>query len=102
MNAPQSTGSAPAPPIGHAHVADLETCLDLINTVEYTDGIPEEHIPDVDAAVSYFASHGVAHADALRAQAAAQPAAWLSRVYRARGALREIWDAAVEGRSVEP
>jgi len=83
-------------------VADLAACLDLINSIEYTDGIPEDHIPSLDDAVAYFASRHLAHEDALRAQAAARPAAWMTRVRDARGALREVWDAAVEGRTVGP
>ena len=101
MTAPNTQPSAPALTVDHAHVADLEACLDLINSTEYTDGVPEEHIPSVDDAVAYFASRHLAHEDALRAQAAARPAAWLARVHGARAALRAVWDAAVEGRTVQ-
>jgi predicted RNA-binding Zn ribbon-like protein len=86
--------------VDHAHVADLDACLDLINSIEYTDGVPQDHIPAADDAITFLASRHLAHEDALRAQAAARPAAWLDRVRVARGALREVWDAAVEGRTV--
>ena len=56
MTAPDHTHSAPAPTVDHAHVADLAACLDLINSIEYTDGIPEDHIPSLDDAVTYFAA----------------------------------------------
>jgi predicted RNA-binding Zn ribbon-like protein len=101
MTAPDTHHIAAAPAAGHAHVADLEACLDLINSVEYTDGVPEDHIPSVEDAIDYFARRSLAHEDALRGQAAARPAAWLACVQAARGALREVWDAAVEGRTVE-
>ena len=42
--------TTPANPGGHAHAADLEACLDLINSEEFTDGVPEEHLPTVDDA----------------------------------------------------
>ena len=100
MTASSTPFTAPAETGGHAHVADLDACLDLINSVELTDGVTEEHLPTVEDAIAYFASHNLAHDDALRAQAAARPAAWLARVHGTRGALREVWDAAVEGRSV--
>ena len=40
--------TTPANPAGHAHAADLEACLDLINSEELdgADGVPEEHLPD--------------------------------------------------------
>ena len=52
-------------------MADLEACLDLINSEEFTDGVPEEHLPTVDDAVAYFTLRGLAHEDAIRAQARA-------------------------------
>ncbi len=84
---------------GHAHLADLGGCLDLINSVELTDGVAEEHLPTVDDVVAYFTLRGLAHEDALRAEAHQDAQAWLDRVYATRAALREVWDAAVEGRA---
>ena len=86
--------------VDHAHVADLEACLDLINTVEYDDGAPEEHLPTTDAVLEWFSSRSLAHADALRGEAERAPDAWLDRIRSTRRALRDVWDAAVDARSV--
>jgi predicted RNA-binding Zn ribbon-like protein len=98
-----STPSEPHPPtvhpLGHAHVADLEACLDLINSIEYTDGVPEDHLPTVEDGVTYFVQRSLAHPDAIAAQASEDPARWLARIDRARVALRQVWDATVDGRS---
>jgi predicted RNA-binding Zn ribbon-like protein len=95
----------PKPPDGarqpalHAHAADLEACLDFINSEELTAGIPEEHMPTVDVAVAYFVERGLAHEGVLRAQAARDGDAWLRRLHATRAALRAAWDAQVEGRT---
>ena len=96
-----TTTRLPEHPVDHAHVADLEACLDLINTLELdgTDGVPEDHIPTLDDALGWFARRSLAHEAAIRAQAEADPATFLARVGSARQAFREIWDATVEGRS---
>ncbi len=88
----------------HGHVADLEACLALINTLELdgTDGVPEDHIPTLDDAVGWFATRSLAHEAELRHQADADPAGFLARVGSARQAFREIWDSTVEGRSADP
>ncbi len=86
-------------PAFHAHAADLEACLDFINSEELTAGIPEEHMPTVDVAVAYFVERGLAHEDVLRAQAARDGDAWLRRLHAARAALRAAWDAQVDGRT---
>ena len=90
-------------PVDHAHVADLETCLDFINTLELdgTEGVPDDHIPTLDAAIDWFVGRSMAHEAPLRQQAERDPAAWLRRMGHVRRALREIWDATVEGRSAE-
>jgi len=85
---------------GHAHAADLEACLDLLNTESYSDGMTEEHLASAEDAVGWFALRGLAHEDALRRQVARDgAAAWLERVRGVRRALRQIWDAEVEHRS---
>jgi predicted RNA-binding Zn ribbon-like protein len=94
--------TTPAASNGHAHAADLEACIDLINTIEFPqdDGVREEHIPTVDDAIAYFTSRGLAHEPSIRAQARATTGgetAWLERLYAARAALRNVWDAQVEG-----
>ena len=99
MTTPSTT---PQAPVDHAHVADLEACLDLINTIELTDGVPEDHIPTIEDAIGWFGSRSLAHEDALRTQARRDPDAWLARVRDTRQALREVWDSTVEGRSADP
>lgn len=94
--------TAPAPPVGHAHAADLEACIDLINSEEFPqdDGVRQEHLPTVDDAIAYFTTRGLAHEAEMRAQAGAGrggEAAWLERLYATRAALRNVWDARVEG-----
>jgi predicted RNA-binding Zn ribbon-like protein len=85
----------------HAHDADLDACLDFINSLEFDgpDGAPIEHLPTVDETVAYFALRDLAHEPDLRAQARADGPAWLDRVHGSRTAMREIWDAQVEGRA---
>ena len=84
MNAPSPASFAVAHPQGHAHEADLETCLDFVNTESYDDGVPNEHLVTVEDAIAWFAAHGLAHEPSLGAQAAADEAAWLERVRVAR------------------
>src|SRR3954447_3310761 len=91
----------PAHPVDHAHVADLETCLDLINTVELTDGVPEDHLPSLAARIEWLAGRNLAHQEDLARQASSAPGAWLDRFAVARASLREVWDAAVEGRAAD-
>jgi predicted RNA-binding Zn ribbon-like protein len=88
-------------PVDHDHVAGLGACLDFINTLELdgTEGVPDDHIPTVDVAIGWFGDRSVAHEAALRQQSESDPDAWLDRIGRVRDALREIWDATVEGRS---
>ncbi len=90
---------APTPTAHHAHEAGLDASLDLINTLELTDGQPDDHLATVDAAVDFLAGHDLAHEADLRSQANRDGAAWLERIREARAALRELWDAQVEGRT---
>ena len=57
----------------------------------------------MDDAIGWFGARSLAHEAALRAQAERDPGA-LARALSAtaRGALREVWDATVEGRSADP
>jgi predicted RNA-binding Zn ribbon-like protein len=90
------------PTIPHAHTASLEACLDLINTVELTDGVPDDHLPSADETIAFLAAHDLAHEADLRRQQERDGDAWLDRVRDARAALRELWDAEVEGRAPAP
>lgn len=89
---------APIDIVGHVHAADIEACLDFVNTESYDDGLPNEHLATVDDGIAWFAARGFAHEDALRAQAARNADTWLARLHRSRAALRRIWDAEVEHR----
>ena len=88
--------------VDHAHVADLETCLDLINTIELTDGVPEDRLQTAGDAIAWLSERSLGHEQALRDAAGRgrTDAAWLARVHETRTALREVWDAAVEGHPV--
>jgi predicted RNA-binding Zn ribbon-like protein len=87
------------PTTPHAHTADLEACLDLINTVELTDGVPEDHIPTAEDTIAFLAERDLAHEADLRRQQRREGDAWLDRVRETRSALRELWDSQVEGRA---
>ncbi len=92
MNAPTATAH-------HTHDAGLDASLDLVNTLELTDGQPDDHLATADAAVAFLAGHNLAHEPDLRSQARREGDAWLHRIREARAALRELWDAQVEGRT---
>ena len=84
---------------GHAHAVGIDACMDLINSEELTNGIPEEHLGTSDDAIAYFTTRGLAHEATLRAQVEREGAeAWLRRIHGTRAALREVWDAEVEER----
>jgi predicted RNA-binding Zn ribbon-like protein len=85
----------------HDHDAGLDACADLINTLELVEG-DEDRLPTPDAAVAFLAGHDLGHEADLRRQAARDGDAWLRRVHDARAALRELWDANVEGRAPDP
>jgi predicted RNA-binding Zn ribbon-like protein len=98
MNALKPMSIAVVPPQGHAHEADLETCLDFLNSESFDDGVPEEHLATAEEAIAWFASRGLAHEPSLRAQAEHDEAGLLGRVYATRAALRAVWDTEVERR----
>ena len=81
----------------HVHAVDLDTTADFLNTLSFDDGAPDEHLATADDAIAFLAGRGLAHEEALRAQAErAGPNAWLDRVRLTRSALRALWDAEVE------
>jgi len=90
---------APIDPVGHAHAAGLDACLDFVNSESFDDGVPNEHLRTADDVIAYLTLGGLAHEDALRAQATDAGPAWLARVHASRAALRQIWDAEVEHRT---
>lgn len=95
--------ASPAP--GHAHDVGVEVTFDFLNTLEYEDGFPVDHLHELGDALSLFADRGVIHhegADKMRRQTASKPrvsARDLERVRRVRGALREVSDAVAEQRA---
>jgi predicted RNA-binding Zn ribbon-like protein len=91
----------PAPTAAHTHVVGLDACMGLINTLELdgTDGHPDDHMPTVDDALAFLVERDLGHEADLRNQAERDRGAWLERVREVRAALREIWDAQVEGRA---
>lgn len=88
----------------HAHDAPLDAFLDLVNSVEYEDGRPVEHLPTPADAVEFFARRDLAHREALADAARDDRAAGrrLARLRAIRSAAREVWDAVVEGRDADP
>jgi predicted RNA-binding Zn ribbon-like protein len=92
----------PAPAAPHVHAAGIDACLDLVNTVELSDGRPQDHLQLADDGVAVLAGLGLGHDEALRHQALREGDAWLLRVREARAAMRELWDAQVEGRAPAP
>ncbi len=79
----------------HDHVVDLETALDFVNTLKYTDGQPTEVLGTTSEALEWLHGHGLVHHEAL---ARADDAATLRRIHDTRAALRELADATYEGR----
>lgn len=88
----------------HGHQVDLETGLDFINTLEHSRGRPIEHFDSAATALRWLREHNLLHVEALEAELAlteANPRAAeraLGRIRRVRAAMRELADAAVEGR----
>jgi len=82
--------------MGHAHDVDLEDTFDFLNTDDTENGFPLDHLPTLDAALSWFVDRGVIHkegADRTRAIDAGDDAASerdLARIQAVRSALREV------------
>ena len=92
----------PAPAAPHVHAAGLDACLDLVNTVELTDGLAEDHLRTADDGIALLAGLGLGHDEALRRQALREGDDWLPRVREVRAAMRDLWDAQVEHRAPTP
>ncbi len=83
----------------HQHEASLEASLDFVNTLEFSRASDVEHLPDARAAAGWLTGHGLVHAaDAERALR--DPAA-LERLRSVRSAMRELVEAAVDGRAAD-
>ena len=74
--------STPPATAYHVHDPGLDAPLDLINTLELTDGKPDDQLATADAAVGFFAGHDLAHEEDLRSQARREGDAWLDRIRR--------------------
>jgi len=88
----------------HTHEVGLDACTSFINTLELDgpDGLPDDHIPTVDQALAFLLELDLGHEADLRRQARREGRAWLVRIGDVRAALREVWDAQVEGRQPTP
>jgi predicted RNA-binding Zn ribbon-like protein len=73
----------------HTHQATLEDTLDFINTLEFERDGPTDAIGTAPVAIEWFASRGLAHADA---NLAGDPRT-IERIRAVRGALRAITEA---------
>jgi predicted RNA-binding Zn ribbon-like protein len=93
-------------PHDHRHAAALDDTLDFLNTDELDgNGHPIERLAGLSAATEWLAGHGLLHAEDAR-RLAATPARRadhvLSHVHCVRAAMREIVEALVAGRAVDP
>lgn len=97
-----------APSAGHAHEVGLEDTFDFLNTLEYENGFPVEHLATLETALDWFVQRGVIHqegADRAHGQADADPMTAtrdLARIHAVRDALRDVADAIVEHRPPKP
>jgi hypothetical protein len=93
--------------VPHGHQVDLETGLDFVNTLEYSKGLPAEHLESIRTALIWLFEHDLMHRDKLQLEmsrlGADQAAAdrVLARIRKVRAAMRELVDASVERRPAE-
>jgi predicted RNA-binding Zn ribbon-like protein len=88
----------------HTHEVSLEDTFDFLNTIELENGFLEDHFASFRDAANWLLERGVVHrwrADLSRPTGAAADEA-LDRIKAVRGALREVSDAVVNGRSANP
>jgi predicted RNA-binding Zn ribbon-like protein len=81
---------------GHDHEVRLDDTFDFVNTLEYdaNEGTPNEHLPTAEAAVEWFATRGLIHAESLETSGKD-----LDRILAVRAAIREVADAVFEHRA---
>jgi predicted RNA-binding Zn ribbon-like protein len=91
-------------PAEHSHGIDLESALEFLNTLHPGHGRTDEqhqrdeHLAQPADAAMWFLEQGLIHPEAgIRINDTE-----LARIRRVRAALREVVDAVVEGRQVEP
>jgi predicted RNA-binding Zn ribbon-like protein len=88
----------------HLHEVRLDDTFDFLNTLEYENGFPVEHLPDAARAIDWFAGRGIIHSTGTAPTTgtnatSGDPA--LERLRALRAALREVADAVVEGRAAD-
>lgn len=92
----------------HAHDVGITDTFDFLNTDDTDDGVPNEKLPTLDAALDWFVDRGVIHgegAEGIRVRAKGRPEfaeAELVRVHAVRDALREVAQSIVEHRAADP
>jgi predicted RNA-binding Zn ribbon-like protein len=95
------------PVLNHTHSVQIDDALDFVDTLEFEQGKPVDHIERPADAVAWLQEHGLLHSGPdpqLDAATAPGPTgeATLAKVRSVRYALREILDATYERRSPDP
>jgi predicted RNA-binding Zn ribbon-like protein len=80
--------------------ADIETTLDFVNTFGLSHGRPFDDLATTRQALNWL--HQRTGLDPALVPESPDADAHLTRIARARGAFRELWDATVEDRPPEP
>jgi predicted RNA-binding Zn ribbon-like protein len=105
MNEEPAVHRAWPPPFQQGHLASLQDGLDFINTLEYEAGKVTDELLSAEAALEWLTRHDLMHREAKDhllqhfTDAPRESARILARMKRVRAAMREIVDAAVEGRA---
>jgi predicted RNA-binding Zn ribbon-like protein len=91
----------------HTHSVDIDDALDFVDTLEYEQGAPVDHIERPADAVAWLQEHGLLHPGPdPRLAAVSKPGADADRAVEkirlVRSALREVLDATYEKRTPDP
>ena len=101
-----TTSTSSVTPFEHRHPATLDDTLDFLNTSELDGfGHPVEHLAAFADATAWLGDHGLLHPSKRRPldeSPAAQAATLLEHVRAVRAGLREIVEAVVARRAVDP
>jgi predicted RNA-binding Zn ribbon-like protein len=87
----------------HSHELSLDDTFDFLNTIELENGFLEDRLTSFDDATAWLLERGIVHpwrVAADRPKGAAADGA-LAKIRSVRGALREVADAVVHGRSAD-
>jgi predicted RNA-binding Zn ribbon-like protein len=105
MNEEPAVQRAWPPPFQQGHLASLQDGLDFINTLESDAGRVTDELGSAEVALEWLTGHDLMHREAkdhlLRhfSDAPRESTRILAKMKRVRAAMREIVDAAVEGRA---